>query len=379
MTKTAMPEISIVLPVYNGERFLRQTLDSIFNQTYQDFELICVDDGSTDQTSQILQDYAKKFPHKVHVITERNAGPGVARNNGIKVAKGKYLAMLDADDLYESGFLDLMHARITDHQSDIVVCRSNKYITDENRYVATDWTINQELLPRQQPFAGAEIKQNVFEAFIGWSWDKLYRTEFVRKNQLHFQDLRSSEDALFVFMSIVRAKRISTVNQILVHHRSAAGSVSHTRESNWESCYKALLAMRDQLKDWELFSRFKRDFINYALNFTLWHLTTLTGEAYEQLFHKLKNDWWQELGIVRQAKDPTYFYNPWHYELYQQVMAGSPCSFQQFLRNTTERTLSLRDQELYDLHHSLTWRAGRIVMLPIRVMRRLKQKLLRQH
>lgn len=372
------PEISIVIPVYNGEQFLRQTLDTIFHQTFQDFEVICVDDGSTDASPEILSHYAKEYPDKVRIITEKNSGPGVARNNGIKQAQGTYLALLDADDLYHPEMLQLAHDKIVQDRSDIVVYRSDEF-SEEGHYFPTEWTINKSLLPKRQPFAGNDVEKNVFGVFIGWPWDKLYRTAFVKENNLKFQDLRSSEDALFVFMSIVRAERISVIDKVLVHHRNAAGSVSHTREGNWESCYKALTAMRKQLQDWHIYQRFEQDFVNYALNFTLWHLTTLTGDAYEQLFNKLKQSWWQELGINAHGDDADYFYDPWHYQLYGQVMSDTACSFQHFLRSTAEQTISIRDRELYDLHQSLTWKAGRIVMLPVRIARKLICKVLHKN
>ncbi len=375
MSKQANPEISIVIPVYNGEQFLSRTLDTIFQQTFQDFEVICVDDGSTDSSPEILSRYARDYPDKMRIITEKNSGPGVARNNGIKKARGTYLALLDADDLYHPEMLQLAHAKIVQDRADMVVYRSDEF-TEENHFFPTDWTINSALLPKHQPFAGKDIEKNIFGVFVGWPWDKLYRTAFVKENNLEFQNLRSSEDALFVFMSIVRAERISVIDKILVHHRNAAGSVSHTREGNWESCYKALTAMRKQLQEWQVYQRFEQDFVNYALNFTLWHLTTLTGKAYEQLFAKLQQSWWKDLGVQAHGDDPDYFYDSWHYQLYQQVMTGTACSFQQFLRSTAEQTISVRDRELYDLHQSLTWKAGRIVMLPVRIARRVIGKVL---
>ncbi len=378
MKDTSAPEISIVIPVYNGEEFLRSTIDNILHQTFQDFELIFVNDGSTDHTLEILQSYQQQTD-KLTVTNQENLGPGVARNNGMKHARGKYLLFLDADDLFEPQLLQLAHDKIVADQSDIVVYRSDEYLSEENRYLPTDWTINYSLLPKHQPFSGAEIKTNIFMAFLGWPWDKLYRTEFVTKNHLEFQDLRSSEDALFVFMSIVRAERISTLDQVLIHHRRVGTSVSHTRETNWDSFYKALLAMRERLKSWGLYERYERDFVNYALHFSLWHLTTLSGDAYEKLFARLNESWWHELGIEQHGEDKAYFYNPNDYDLYRQVKIETPCGLQYFLRMKMENELALKDAQIYHLMNSRTWKTGRFVMLPTRVVKRIVDTVFKRH
>lgn len=377
MDEQKKPAISVVVPVYNGAEFLSATLDSIFQQTFQNFELICVDDGSNDQTPAILREYQKRYSGQLKIISQRNSGPGVARNNGIKQARGQYLVMLDADDLFEPNMFEIAYRKIVADQGDLVVFRSNEYISDEGRYLSTDFTINRALLPKREPFAGHEIKRDIFGAFIGWPWDKIYRTDFVRANQLKFQDLYSSEDALFVFMSIVRAERISTLDDVLVHHRRVTSSVSHTRETNWDSFYKALQAMREQLYTWQVYERYEQDFVNYALNFSLWHLMTLSGEAYLQLFDKLKTSWWKELGIL--GKGEEYFYNAKEYELYTQVLECTPCEFQYFLRMKTERELSLRDQRLEQIEHTPTWRIGSFMLTPVRVLKRILLKMQSSH
>jgi len=96
-----MPKVSVVMPVYNGERFLRQSLESVFAQTFQDFETLCVDDGSTDRSAAILQEYGTK----IRLIRQRNAGQSAARNAGVALANGRYIAFLDQDDLWYSSKL----------------------------------------------------------------------------------------------------------------------------------------------------------------------------------------------------------------------------------------------------------------------------------
>src|SRR5262249_46275201 len=91
-----MPKVSVVMPVYNGERFLRESLESVFAQTFQDFEMLCVDDGSTDRSASILQQYGPR----IRVVRQENAGQSAARNAGVALAQGRYIAFLDQDDLW---------------------------------------------------------------------------------------------------------------------------------------------------------------------------------------------------------------------------------------------------------------------------------------
>ena len=101
-----MISVSVIIPVFNAEKYLSQCLDSIVNQTLTNIEIICVDDGSTDTSFQILKEYEEK-DSRVIVLSKSNAGAGTARNEGLKIAKGKYLSFLDADDFFERNMLEL--------------------------------------------------------------------------------------------------------------------------------------------------------------------------------------------------------------------------------------------------------------------------------
>ena len=99
------PKISVIIPVYNVEKYLPECLESILNQNFQDFEIICVDDGSTDRSLDILQEYKRKDDRFV-ILQQRHAGAGAARNHGIKLAEGKYIQFLDSDDYFEPTLLE---------------------------------------------------------------------------------------------------------------------------------------------------------------------------------------------------------------------------------------------------------------------------------
>ena len=116
-----MTEISIIVPIYNAEKYLCETIQSIFKQTFINFELICVNDGSKDKSLQILN-FFKRIDKRIVILNQENQGVSMARNNAIAVAKGKYIAFLDADDLMHPLFLEKMYQTIRQENSDIVYC-----------------------------------------------------------------------------------------------------------------------------------------------------------------------------------------------------------------------------------------------------------------
>lgn len=302
-----IPKVSVIIPVYNAEKYLRQCLDSIRMQTLREIEIICVDDGSTDLSVEILREYAKR-DNRFKIITQENRGAGAARNNGLKNAVGECLSFLDADDFFEPNMLELSYKQLQRYQADFVVFNSDQYHTDKQKFVKVDWTLRKQDIPPYMPFTHRELTDNVFLTFVGWAWDKLYFRSFVEKNNLSFQEQRTTNDMLFVFSALVSAEKIAIVDQILVHQRRGTGdSLSVTREKSWYCFFDALWALRQQLMDKNLYWELEQDYINYALHFSLWNLHTLAEPTRQILKDKLCKEWFEELGITR--KDKCYFYN----------------------------------------------------------------------
>ena len=162
---------------------------------------------------------------------------------------------------------------------------------------------------------------NVFKVFVGWAWDKLFLKEFVDKYHLTFQEQRTSNDLLFVFSAVVLAKKISVVPMVLAHQRrDAKDSLSKTREYSWDCFYRALMALRDRLREEGLYEELERDYINYALHFSLWNYNTLSEPTKTKLKDKLRGEWFRELGVEGKSKD--YFYNKQEFEQCQKIMGN---------------------------------------------------------
>ena len=310
------PAISIIVPVYNAEQYLQRTIASILMQTFSDTEIIFVDDGSEDRSQEIIEQYAKK-DSRIILLQQEHQNAGAARNKGLSIARGEYLSFLDADDFFEPGMLETAYQTAVEENSDIVVFSTDEYIEETGEYLPLKDGIRHDIIPSKQPFAGTDIKRDAFCAFVGWPWDKLFRREFVQKNHLLFQEQRTTNDAYFVFMAIIKAERISIVDQVLIHHNKGNNSLSTTREKSWACFHYALEAMKEQLKAWGLYERFSQDYINYALHFSLWNVNTLRGKTFPLLYNKLKEEWFADYGVSNQSEE--FWYIPYEYYNYLKI------------------------------------------------------------
>ena len=312
-----MPLVSVIIPVYNVEKYLRQCLDSVTAQTLSNIEIICVNDSSTDGSLSILEEYAEK-DDRIRVVTQQNGGAGAARNRGLSMASGKYLSFLDSDDFFEPDMLELAYRKAEEDRADFVVFNSNQYYTDKEKFVEVAWTLRVKEIPPYTPFSHRQMTDNIFKVFVGWAWDKLYNREFVMKNHLLFQEQRTSNDMYFVFSAVAIAKRISVVNKVLAHQRrDAKDSLSKTRENSWYCFYDALMALRGRLQEEGIFKETEKDYINYALHSTLWNINTLAEPTRSKLIDKMNSEWFEALGIKGKPED--YFYNKKEYKQYKKI------------------------------------------------------------
>ena len=311
-------KISVIVPIYNAERYLVQCMDSIVSQTLREIEIICVNDGSTDDSERILKEYEAKDT-RVRVISQKNAGAGAARNAGLKEAQGEYLSFLDADDFFEPDMLEVAYEKAKERKAQILVFGSDQYREDLQKFQEVSWTIRKRALPPYRPMTHRTFTDNVFKVFVGWAWDKLFERQFILENELFFQEQRTSNDLLFVFSAIVLAERIEIEERILIHQRrDNPDSLSNTREKSWNCFYEALLALRENLKKFGLYRELEQDYINYALHFSLWNLETMRGGKKEVLYKKLKKEWFRELQITEHSLN--YYYDKKEYKKYQIIM-----------------------------------------------------------
>ena len=311
------PKVSVIIPVYNAEKYLKECLDSVVGQTLQDIEIICVDAGSTDSSAAIIAEYQAVDSRVVFITDKGRLDAGSARNIGMEYASGKYLSILDADDFFEKDMLETAYIAAENNSCEIVVFDSDIYIHSKKEF-APHHSIKYSSLPAKKVFSMADTKGDIFGIFKGWAWDKLILTSFIKENDIKFQQQRTTNDMFFVFAALAKADRISVIKKVMAHYRREAGSLSVTRELSWHCFYDALVALKTQLEHWNLFEKFQQDYVNYSLHFSLWHLNTLKEPTHTLLYNKLREEWYENLGVTK--ADKSYFYNPKEYLQYQSIM-----------------------------------------------------------
>lgn len=220
---------SIIMPIYNAEKRIEKALESILNQTYQNFELILINDGSTDQSLQLCQGYAQVH-EKIVLVSIANSGPGAARNVGLKHVTGDYISFVDADDYLEKNFLEEMVEITVENDFDVV--SSNHYHVDLEREVAKN---NYQTGRINKNGDGAERQRyNLFKtsSSFGYVWGKLYKTAFIQENNLMFSEERKVflEDTLFNLKVISYQPNYYVLNEPLYNYNVYEGSVSNKKE-----------------------------------------------------------------------------------------------------------------------------------------------------
>ena len=222
-----MEKISIIVPVYNCAPYLKRCIESILRQTYHNIELLLIDDGSTDSSGAICDEYATK-DHRIRVIHQANAGVSAARNAGLEISTGAFVGFVDADDWVDPTMFEslLQQAEITG--ADIVMCDAVT-IWDNGRQEPD--TI--ELLPESCLLHKTDISPDFLRLIAGSAWRCLYRADVLQRNQIHFPvGIRLSEDRLFNLQAMGAAEKISYIKKGLYFRYMRSGSATMSYQPN---------------------------------------------------------------------------------------------------------------------------------------------------
>lgn len=261
--------LSVVSPVYNGAKYLEPFLQSVLQQSFPHFELIMVDDGSTDSSVEIIKSYQKK-DSRIHLIGQNHKGAGSARNFGLSQAKGQYIIFLDCDDWFNDDFFKTMIDRIEVDQSDIAVCEFfiyNQQTGETEKFVIPE-TGDQKI----------ERTNLVFDIFAPNPWTKLYRVSFLKRNQLLFQEIPSCNDWSFAYTSLACAENISVIRESLVYYRTKTNtSISSQRYKRTKDIVRAVQDLKGQLQLRGLYGCFKNGFARRSVSHLVWEAFSKRG------------------------------------------------------------------------------------------------------
>ena len=287
-----MPKVSVIIPVYNVEKYLRECLDSVINQTLSDMEIICINDGSTDKSLGILKEYAEK-DSRIKIIIQENQGQGVARNNAIEAAQGEYLVFVDPDDFLDSEALEVINKSFSDSAVDIIqfdylVCsedgannRQRVFKKRAKRY------FNLNLL-NDKVFNWQEVGKKSIEGLSLFCWDKAYKTTFIKENNIKFAPTKNGEDHIFSISANLLANKILYINKSFYHYRTRLKSITNSASIESFCVFKNIELLKQFLITNNLIEEYKSSLDEYVSSVLSWHIANIPQDKTDEYLDKCK-------------------------------------------------------------------------------------------
>ena len=334
MSDSYRPLISVVIPIYNVEKYLEQCLDSVINQTYKNIEIICVNDCSTDNSAIILEKYAKLDSRIVIVNNKKNIGLGLSRNEGIKIANGEFIHCLDSDDWIELNAYEICVNVLNSTDKDIDVLKFAFYCHNEKTKKTDIRSISPYNLTGR--VLNIDSKPEVLKTWVTCAWSKIMRKDFIFENNLFYSDRRCYEDVNYSLYVLERALKIFCINNTLLHYRE-------NRKSSIMSMKDSFLqyVIEDTKLAEEIGNKKNQTAKNYIMNYIYDHLIRNTYDAYLNNFIGL--------GYARQILSDYIDYDTlikgetskYYISLYNGMLHGNPFFFKniqkikRYIKNNT--------------------------------------------
>ncbi len=285
------PKVSIILPVYNVDKYLRQSLDSLISQSLKEIEIICVNDGSTDDCFNILEEYAQK-DSRIKVIHKKNAGTGAARNDGLKVATGECIGFVDPDDWVRENMFERLYSLIKEKDVEIVMCTPGGF--DEQSQQERDFPY----------FVDANFKEELENGVFNWQsispfsypmcvWNKLYKKELFDRHNIDFAEGLDFEDHKVIFKSLLTAEKIFFIREKLYIYRfNRVGSILSDNNRRLIDHIEIFNIVENILIETGTMSHLRKDFVTYKIHNLLYYYSMIKeehkGEYYSRMIESVR-------------------------------------------------------------------------------------------
>ena len=284
--------LSVIIPVYNVEDYLNECLDSVINQTLEDIEIICIDDGSTDNSPNILKEYQKK-DSRIKIITKENGGQATARNLGIKEAQGEYIAFVDSDDFIEPTMFEKLYTKAKDNNLDIAMCKIATYDNQTEEIKDNVWYYMLGVFRDFDKDIFNHKDTREFTCHIAVTpYNKIYKTTLLKENNILFPEGLIFEDEKFFYDTYLRAKRVSIVDEFLYYYRiNRKGSTVDTiKDNDFSDIVPISKLIRETFKETDNYEDYKILLSNRFIHLQLARFTQTSQKYKENFFNLLKSD-----------------------------------------------------------------------------------------
>ncbi|MCI5866500.1 MAG: glycosyltransferase family 2 protein [Methanosphaera sp.] len=285
-----MVKVSVVMPVYNVEKYLRQSLDTIVNQTLEDIEIICINDGSPDNSLDILNEYAAKDP-RITVVSQENGGHAVATNRGIDMATGEYLFLMDSDDILELNALEDTYNIATQKDVDFVLFKAINYDDEQDKYYeAENYSMNMVAhRVKDQIFSYEDVKDLIFKITVT-PWSKLYNRKFIEDNHIRFPEGLVFDDNVFFWKVLFSAKRIYFHPEFLFKRRWYATSSTTAGDRRFIDSIDIFNLVWDVFREYGVFEEHKETLYNKKVFLANMRFKKIKDEFKEEYYQYMRED-----------------------------------------------------------------------------------------
>ena len=300
------PRVSVVIPVYNARRYLEACVQSLEEQSLRSFELICVDDGSTDGSAELLITLAKRYEN-LRILSLEHAGVSAARNAGIEDAVGTYLLFVDADDTVDRKLLELAVQRADACSADMTIFGFDEFYGKSDTYVPREICGNNDLFERS--FNLSDMSCLTTELTTPNVWRILYRRSLLTESGIRFhEDLKAAEDLAFIYETLFVTQRITLMEQRLYHYRrDGGGSITHGERG--DTCLRSLAYVRAFGESHGLFNdvHIKRQLVNLVLD-TIWYSldTAHSRQEFDRIYTGYQREWQDYICSSKDLIDGDY-------------------------------------------------------------------------
>lgn len=225
-----MPKISVIIPVYNVEKYLEQCINSLLSQTLKDCEFIFVNDGSKDSSKEIIEKY-KTLDERIILINQENQGVSIARNNGLNVAKGEYIGFVDADDYIEPDMYEILYNNMINNNVDLTICDFESSL--DGHRIISNFNLSKNTLLRKDYIESILLKKFFESDELNTVWTKLYKSIIIKSNNIKFpQRVSLGEDGIFNLKYMINTNSLIYVDYTGYHYRETQGSATRNILTN---------------------------------------------------------------------------------------------------------------------------------------------------
>lgn len=284
-------KISAILAVFNEEKFIIKAIESLINQTIREIEIIIVNDGSSDNSLNIINDYCKK-DSRITIINQENMGLGASRNNAMKIAKGEYIAFLDGDDWFKLDALEIAYNEASKKNTDITFFQIINYDDESGKTYENDWFNLNSFTKSFNDcvFTPEKTKDFLFDLSVS-ACQKIYKNKFLKSIKAEFPEGIYFEDMPFFFEVYLKAKRISIIKKHLYCRRKHENSITHVVDEKYLDTVPAGVELMKRFIDNGFYETYKFDLLAYKINGPKFALKDITNEYKEPLFNLIKDDY----------------------------------------------------------------------------------------